>query len=1630
MELNKGLNLDCIPEASTTGDYRYAQNIELNPSQQFPVNERGLIDIGITGLDNICGIIPYDKGLIVFGYTVVNTSNWIKVINTKDLPESVIKTIDCSNKLNFSKDYPVRGTVTYNEDGSLICCFSCGVKGFWEDKVININIISNNLTDKELYLMDVNPTLTFPKITHGTDEVNNELILGTLLTGAYQIAVSYKVDKEYSNYSLLSLPVYVYGTNGSPFKGTGDITMGLEPGSVSKYGINYKLNNLDTYYDYYRIAIIYSDGKINNVFVTSDISTTNSVFKLTDINNYEKSTLDETLINSIFYSNSETLNIMNNRVYRANLRSLDKAPINALAQTLADNCSLALTKTLIPVTTISKKDSNVLKDKQYIKFQSGEVAALYLTIGDKKGNIIGSYPIRTQSVSGGLVIAGEPEYTANDAYSLTTRALDSIRPTTFRGNLTIPHAALRAITVKIINRASHTIETFVIPAGAMSVPCALSDSDIVEITPYNDGTEQYADNKIDPPVLYSNAANYTWGARLIDIADIYIFVLTQYEVINLDYDPDPLSPGYQPILVDPTKIDLEVHITNDMSTVPIYVHYLMKYTDSTSNAGYILLPATSDTTTLNITGLTKTILSVTIIKFTYTVGVGEVSIFTTGNYITDYSDGKLYENVLDPDIKAYRPQVATDFIGDHKVYVLRENGQYATYYTTNGRVLVSSPKVHPAKTITGDPVTPDYKPPYYNIPKEVGTTTTFEHTSNYITVSLPTDMSPYSLITDNVGFWCIHRAERNNTNSRIYTQAIAVAGATQKYVNSKLFYPSPINSPDIPSDLTGTEALADVYFPYGNNVARFTDNYGRFRVHALQDFWAECFTKTITPGLIDGTTPQLYSNASGGWVDLVRDGDINIVENVRAYKYLDGTILRHFALWYRFDEHWYGDTKWCEVREFLKDPHTGLYFKSGVTLNKSVYPIRLYSFEDLYTKNEYFPSISAVDKENLEIISLVDTVVSADGVDDNFNSYTEEHIITNNRFARIVAQRLIADNNIKANNFYQESCRELYLDRDNTALLVGDIANKTTPDIAAASSFFKVNAFNANTKFYENLYTEVLVLCSNLNNISQKSIIANGDTFYSEMNIRSRGYYYYNNGVVPFPYAKVPSLSISQIASADSAPLGGNWHDVSYNYTFLIESKFNVNARYWKGDYPKYDNPINTSTQSGYDKVYHLENKQNVTKVINPNIPLDADNLFPSRIIMSTKTNAEKNGIGFKKYLALDYYDMPYNRGAIRALHSNYKNLFVQQDLALSIASIKDIISYNDMGTFVGSGELFDRQPNEVIPTGYGFVGCESFFNTGMSDMGYWVIDIIKSNIFLVTDKDVQILSDGKCREWFRDKLKGKNPYNDGGCAYITYETKYRRFLLTVTNPDSTKAFTLSYIPEIKNWLSFHSYIPTYGIYSRISSYLLINSKLYKYTDSLKGIYGDGIKESIISFYINDHPNVNLLFESLYWSTKYVIDNVDIYDQTFTTLRVHNESQCTEAIDLNTNAKWNTGDKEWFDTEHGTVKSNVWMFNQLFDYVIDNRKPFLKDFITYIQNSSNELGVNNNFNLNKEWFEKSKIMSTFAAVTFYFDNMYYSSNGKLKADNKTTTTPINTTTYKQPSILLKELSVLSNKDKR
>ena len=1266
MQLNKGLNLDTHPSNVETGDFRYAQNISLDNTKQYPINEKGLQSLGIDVV-NLAGTIPYDKGIVLFANT-----NYIYVVDTSTNPETLKQTLKVD--LTFLPEKPIRGTYTYNQNGDLIICFSSGVDGNFEDKIINLNSYGSNhiLTPKENKRLNINPDVVFPEVT-------SEIINGNLMTGSYQISVSYYIDKEYTNHSLLSLPVYIYGNNTTFGEGGNE---GLAPNQISTKGIKYKFVNIDDNFSHYRISVIYNNGTNFIVYTTPNINTSVNEYIIDDIFKLDKGNLDDTLINSIFYSNSESLSVMNNRLYRANLKGQNIQTFDNVAVKLANKVKLELKEQEINKTTISV-------DKQYIKFQNDEVYALYLTLGDKKGNIIGSYPI-----------------TSNDS-----------NINTIKDYTVIPN---------------NPILTFTSTSVTITYPYTVSKNVTISVM-----------------ALLGNS---------------------------------PGSPS------------ADITVLKDTST-----------------------------TTVNI------------------------------NFI--YGDRYVITNISDT--------------VTHSIPINPEDNRYYTIPKENSGA-------------DGDLV---------------------RYTTNHIEVTLPNFadvLTPEEILeTNKIGFWCIHRAQRNNTNSKIYTQGISCAD-TIEYYNYILYpYAKPL-------------ALA-VLTPLSGSVAS-TNKYG----------W-------------ERELPNFEKN--------------NYIEGLSS--------------------------------------------------------IRFYSFEDIFNKSEIFPITK------YDCISEY-SLASHSGYDIDYQQiYNNEKI--KNKTNTLTNQKLLEGNNLSNLTVGSEAIRKLTLSKisnnyDDLYLTLPLSTTTSSEALIKRNKYHRLNIFNynENNEYYKHVYNEVLVLCSTVKYfdntlLTNNSINIQGDTYYSKFKVIIK------NLILPyfsFHFGSAQALENAADAYDNSA------QTMIREYTAFVESKYNIHARYWEGDYPDWEQPINTATQTGYNKVYNLQNTQNAVTIVdvNNNDERNLDKgLYPSRIVMSKTKSQESNVLNFRKYLALDYYDMPYNRNAIVALNSTYKNLYIQQELALSVASVKDIISYQDGSTYVGSGQLFDRIPTEVIPTGYGFLGCESYFNTGITDIGLWVIDAVQSLMALITDDNIKIISNGKNQNYFNGKLKGKNPYINQG-SFITYDNsdKENKRLLLVNHLNN---ICLSYYPILENWFSFHTYIPKVGVYTRNDTYYLfertidyvVKNRLFKYSNNIKSKFSDipTVQESIISLYFNEDKGMTKLFESIYWQSKFIIDNIDIYDKTFTELFIHNDSQSTKRVLIGDN-------KEWFDSDNGVFKNNTWIFNHLFDYVKDNRKPFLGDFINF---------VNTNMVDTKDWFDISKIMSIFACVTMIFDNYYYSADGNTKSQFATLTEP------KQPTLLLNNLEI-------
>lgn len=1250
MKLNRGLHLTNTHDTTPEGHLHYARNIMLDETLQYLENEYGFSNYDFPMIEDFCGVIEYDKGAFIFGKLNTNDDEFpIKqsAIFRFDSVENSIDKILILPKYDFSKNHPIRGIHTYNVNKESILAFSSGVEGNFEDIVLNFNSYvfegeywgaeSHILTNEEQYKLPLNPNISFP-------EIQSKIVTGTLLSGSYQIAITYVHNDNNTNFSLLSLPVYIYETTENA------ASIGTPPNTPTEKGIHFTLNNLDLNYTYYRLAIIYNDGISNTIKITNNIkivlpeSGTNSVtFELIDFNGYANYNLDDILVNSIFYSNSESMTIMNNRLYKANLRGHNLEGFDLVGQALANTCLLELVESNIP-----EYDGTLLidKDTTYLKFQSDEVYALYLTLGDKKGNVLGSYPIHP------------------------------FRP----------------------------------PVNLITYP----SKSVIDYVTVNRNSNAFS-------VVLDKTFNFDITVTVFKNEDDYIEVI--------------LLAGETLKLVNQANTSATLH-----SVTP--------------------------------------------------------------------------NDVLD-------------------------------YY------------------------------PYVRTPKET------EHTVNYIkaTIQSPND--------DRIGFWCIHRALRNNNNSRIHSQGYLIANPRIGFGGNNV-------------NKNGLVFVTPSYTPAG--ALKWQDNYPTSNI-----------------------------------------GDFKPVTDVNECRY--------------------------------------------------------YSFEDLFTKS------ANINSNEFEVIGQNGVVIRNSDANASTVTYNDRDFVNRGTY-RIDESSFRHYNNLVQYNPFMESTR-IFLAKnlDNKSPF-----NRTVNGQDFYNRAFIINVFNNVTQYYKDIYSETLSLCSPIKTLF-KSIVTSsdlettcsGDTFYSIWKLYIKQMV--NQTAVNF--GNYNALGYADIAAIDNVIIARDKR--YYNPVIFIESKYNIHARYWRGVFDDWEQPISDSTQQGYSKVYNKQNTENVTTIKDYTNPTNFNltGRYPFRIAMSTVMGKESRNIGFNVFYPLDYYDMPYDRGAIQAINNTHRNMYVQQELALFIASVKDVISYDNGSTYIGKGDIFDRLPSEVIPTKYGYIGCSSVFNTALCDIGLWVIDNVRSKAYLITGEEPVIITDGINESYFKNKFNGTNPYLNGN-GFMFFDEDRKRLILSMSSE------TISYYPQIKNFLSFHDYRPIKTFNSRNRTFMAslynvneskVGLRLSNFDKSVRCRFFDNIRESIISIVSNGNDASQKLYESIIFNSKFILNTMTQYDKTFSKIMLHNDSQCTGKHDIKENT-------EWFDKSNGVTINDIWLFNNLFDYVQDNRVSFLNNYVE----------VNNNINLSKEWFDKSNIMSTFAIVTLWFDNYYYNVEG-----NKSETFQAS---YSQPQLVLKDLIVQSLKVNR
>jgi hypothetical protein len=367
MKPTKGLSLDTRPEDQPDGTYPFGKNGIQNSIKGAVINEPGFEEIlkqVILPGYQCNGILTTDTNKIIVFFTN-NTYSCIRVVDT----ETGVISFDFTDqtkpyRLGFNVDNYIVGQVQRNYAKELVCAFT--------DKNTFPKFI--NFDDPQIdQLREWNlfPEAIFPGI-------NKTVINGGYLSvGSYFFAVRYrKIDGTVTGFSEVSSGVAIIVDQ------TQNSTV------IADKSIQLTFTNADLTYDFLEVAVISKIGGVTKASLLNKIAVLpgpiNTVFSGAET--ITTLTLEEVLINPIFYDRVATMGQLNDALYIGRLERtneiLDMQPYANLIQ-------LFWTSELIDV------ENCPLEHKMGVKkgFMHGETYAFYIRYKLANGSCTVAYHI-------------------------------------------------------------------------------------------------------------------------------------------------------------------------------------------------------------------------------------------------------------------------------------------------------------------------------------------------------------------------------------------------------------------------------------------------------------------------------------------------------------------------------------------------------------------------------------------------------------------------------------------------------------------------------------------------------------------------------------------------------------------------------------------------------------------------------------------------------------------------------------------------------------------------------------------------------------------------------------------------------------------------------------------------------------------------------------------------------------------------------------------------------------------------------------------------------------------------------------------------------------------------------------
>jgi len=315
MKFYRGMRRDTAHVDQPQDSYRRARNIILDHTTMSVRTEGSLSNLQATDplvsigdptvTRNLCGIIdlPQDRQLAIFENVTDATNELFVIVNNQ------YTRVFSSPDYNWSPDFPIKGVAYKDSRKETIVVWTDG-----ENRPVYANI---DATVVQVY--DLFPEASFPNVRSLPVASN---VAGEIENGTYSFFIAYEIDQD-------NLTTF------SPSYGTYKIGNGISDKIINTQ-VGLKFDGLDTTYSYFRIYCIRNLNETLSSFYIGRQPTTQDEFIWTGQRFTDNIAVDQLTVPQGWYTQAETLTVLDDRLYAANLNRNDSFD----GQLIADNIDL------------------------------------------------------------------------------------------------------------------------------------------------------------------------------------------------------------------------------------------------------------------------------------------------------------------------------------------------------------------------------------------------------------------------------------------------------------------------------------------------------------------------------------------------------------------------------------------------------------------------------------------------------------------------------------------------------------------------------------------------------------------------------------------------------------------------------------------------------------------------------------------------------------------------------------------------------------------------------------------------------------------------------------------------------------------------------------------------------------------------------------------------------------------------------------------------------------------------------------------------------------------------------------------------------------------------------------------